>query len=78
MTMRKPASSWQRRSRAHQAKIAELAELRADIAKAASRLAGLKDEIDQTIHVNDEFAELAAEALRKGVDISERTHIWKR
>jgi hypothetical protein len=64
--------------KAHQAKIAELAELRAAIGRAATKLAGLKEEIDRTAHVEQEMVEATALALARGVDVLERSHAWKR
>jgi hypothetical protein len=62
---------------AHQAKLAELADLRAAISQAEAKLAGLQETIEKSAHVEDQVAELAADALRSGRDVSERSPAWK-
>jgi chromosome segregation ATPase len=60
---------------AHQAKVAELANLRAAISQAEAKLAAMQSSIDEPACAEDELAEAAANALRSGKDVSSAA--WK-
>jgi hypothetical protein len=63
--------------KAHQAKLAELSDLRAFIEQAEGKLAGMQEAIEKSAAAEDAVAELAANALRAGKDISERSPAWR-
>jgi hypothetical protein len=62
---------------AHKAKLAELTDLRAAIEQAEAKLAGMAEAIEKSAHVEDQVAELAANALRSGKEVSQRSPAWK-
>jgi hypothetical protein len=62
---------------AYGVKAAELAALRTTIKQAESRLASMKTEIDESADVEVQVADAAADALRRGGDVSDRSQAWK-
>ena len=63
--------------KSHRAKAAELADMHAAIEGAEAKLAAMQEAIDKSAHVEDAIAEAAAEALRLGTEISERSDAWR-
>jgi hypothetical protein len=62
---------------AYGVKFAELNGLRQAIKQAEVRLSEMKREIDESANVEDEVAESAADALRRGGNVSERSKAWQ-
>lgn len=63
--------------KAHQAKAAELADMRKSIERAEAKLAAMQEAIDESAEVEDAMAEAAARSLRLGTDVSERSDAWR-
>jgi hypothetical protein len=61
----------------HEAKLAELADMRAAISDAERKLATMQESINKTAGVEDALSEVAAEALRRDTDVSQRSAAWK-